>query len=53
MYKVVWSCGPWDNHSEEFSDYNRMQEFYHLLWLDSAVKYACKYELVAMGSFSR
>lgn len=53
MYKIVWSTGPWCEYSEEFSDYNDMQDFYTELQQDEAVKYACKYELVARGSFSR
>jgi hypothetical protein len=53
MYKIVWSTGPWDEHDAEFSIYDEMQDFYSKLLEDTAVTYACKYELVAIGEFTR
>jgi len=53
MYKVVWNTGPWDDHSADFDVYDEMQDFYSKLLQDETVKYACKYELVAIGEFTR
>lgn len=54
MYKVTWTyryCSI--EYARDFTDYDEMQKFYDTLYRNDDINWACKYELIARGSFSR